>query len=65
MSIDNREKAEESLRARENSFRHIVDTIPVLVCTLTAQWELELVNQPLLDYFGKTLDELKKHRHRY
>jgi PAS domain S-box-containing protein len=59
MSIENREKAEESLRASENSFRHIVDTIPVLVCTLTAQWELELVNQPLLDYFGKTLDELK------
>lgn len=50
---------EDPLRVSENRFRLIVDAIPILVCSLTAQWEVELVNQPLLDYFGKTLDELK------
>jgi PAS domain S-box-containing protein len=59
MRIDGREKGKAVADAGENSFRLIVDAIPVLVCTLTPQWGVELVNQPLLDYFGKTLDELK------
>ena len=39
--------------------RQIADAMPVLACTLTAQFEVELATQPLLDYFGVTLDELK------
>src|SRR5258706_97925 len=51
--------AEEALRASEENFRLIVDSIPGLVHTTTAEGELEFVNQQLLVYFGKTLDELK------
>ncbi|MBB6144485.1 hypothetical protein HNQ77_002437 [Silvibacterium bohemicum] len=57
--IDERIKAEESARARENTFRLIVDSIPGLVCTNTPAGELEFVNQPLLDYTGTTLEALR------
>ncbi|WP_158790321.1 PAS domain-containing protein [Granulicella sp. L60] len=57
--IDDRKKAEESTRARENTFRLIVDSIPGLVCTNTPTGELEIVNQPLLDYTGTTLEVLR------
>ena len=43
----------------EQSFRLIVDSIPGLVAIMTAEGELELVNRPVLDYFGRTLEELK------
>jgi PAS domain-containing protein len=39
--------------------RLVIDGIPGLVHTTTAEGELEFVNQQFLDYFGKTLDELK------
>ena len=44
---------------QDREFRLVVNTIPDLVCTLKANWELELVNQRLLEYFGKTFEELK------
>src|SRR5229473_1681684 len=43
----------------EQSFRLIVDTIPGLVAIMTAEGEVELVNRRVLDYFGRTLEELK------
>jgi formate hydrogenlyase transcriptional activator len=52
-------RTKEDLRASEASFRLIVDSIPGLVHTTTAEGKLEFVNRQLLDYFGKTLDELK------
>src|SRR6266436_1963752 len=57
--IDDRKSDEEALRASEESFRLIVDSIPGLVHTTTAKGEAEFFNQQILDYFGKTLDELK------
>jgi PAS domain S-box-containing protein len=57
--VDDRKRAEESLRASELNFRVIIDSIPGLVHTLAATGELEFVNQQNLDYFGKTLDELR------
>jgi formate hydrogenlyase transcriptional activator len=57
--IDDRKRAEEALRASELNFRVIIDSIPGLVHTLTAAGELEFVNQQNLDYFGKTLEELR------
>jgi PAS domain S-box-containing protein len=57
--IDDRKKAEENARARENTFRLILDSIPGLVCTNTPSGELETVNQPLVDYTGMTLEELR------
>ena len=46
--------------ANERELRLIVDTIPGLVAIMTAAGQVELVNQQVLDYFGRTLDELKQ-----
>ena len=44
----------------EQSLRLIVDTIPGLVAIMTAEGEVELVNHRVLEYFGRTLEELKR-----
>ena len=56
--IDNQKRAEEGLRKSENDLRKILDSIPGLVCTLSPTGRIELANQQLLKYFGKTLDEM-------
>jgi PAS domain-containing protein len=57
--IDDRKRVEEALRASELNLRLIVDTIPGLVCTMNASGEIELLNRRVLEYFGKTTEELK------
>jgi len=57
--IDDRKRAEEALRASELNARMIVDSIPGLVARVSAAGEVEVVNRPLLEYFGKTLEEVK------
>jgi PAS domain S-box-containing protein len=52
-------RAEEALRARELNFQLIVDSIPAQVAVITPTGEVQTLNQPCLEYFGKTLDELK------
>src|ERR1700683_1096003 len=47
------------LQQSEECFRLIVDSIPGFVCTLNAAGEGELLNRQLLEYFGKTAEELK------
>src|SRR2546422_8536834 len=59
LNFDASQHAEEALRASEESFRLIVDSIPGLVNTTTASGEFEFVNQQCLDYCGMTLAELK------
>jgi formate hydrogenlyase transcriptional activator len=59
LNFDASQQAEEALRASEESLRLIIDSIPGLVDTMTAEGELEFVSQQCLDYFGMTLDELK------
>src|SRR2546426_11293674 len=59
LNFDALQHAKEALRASEEGFRLIVDSIPGLVDTMTAKGELEFVNRQCLDYFGRTLDELK------
>jgi formate hydrogenlyase transcriptional activator len=59
LNFDASQHAKEALRASEERFRVIVDSIPGLVVTMTAEGELEFVSQQCLDYFGMTLDELK------
>jgi PAS domain S-box-containing protein len=54
-----RERTEAALQESEERFRLIVDSIPGLVCTMTAAGEVELVNRQVLEYFGRTLEELK------
>jgi PAS domain S-box-containing protein len=57
--IEYRKRAEDALRASEQQFRLVIDNVPGLMSTLTAEGEVEFVNQRFLDYFGKTLEELK------
>src|SRR5712692_568533 len=57
--IEERKHAEEALRSNEQNLRLIVDTIPGLVCTMSAAGEVQLLNRQVLEYFGKTTEELK------
>lgn len=57
--VDDRQRAEEALRASELSWRQIVDSIPGLVATLNASGEVEFINRQILEYFGKPSTELK------
>jgi PAS domain S-box-containing protein len=49
----------EGLPVGEVRFRDILDGIPGLVITAAATGELELFNLPVLEFFGKTPDELR------
>jgi PAS domain S-box-containing protein len=57
--IEDRKRAEDALRASEERFRLIVDGIAGHVAIMTPAGEVELVNRPGLEYFGKTLAELQ------
>jgi formate hydrogenlyase transcriptional activator len=43
----------------EQSLRLIIDRIPGQIAVMTAGGEVELVNRQILEYFGKTTEELK------
>jgi len=58
--IDERKRAEDALRKSEHESRLIVDSIPGLIAAFTPGGELEFVNRPIFEYFGKTLEELKR-----
>lgn len=51
--------AEQALRTRELNFQLMVDSIPAQVAVITPSGEVVTLNQPCLDYFGRTLEELK------
>src|SRR6266853_280410 len=57
--VAERRRAEEALAASEESLRLIVDSIPGLVALLTPAGEVELVNPQLVEYTGRTLEELR------
>ena len=57
--IEDLKRAEEGLREREQNLRLVVDSIPGLVCTMNAAGEVQRLNRQLLEYFGKTTEELK------
>jgi PAS domain S-box-containing protein len=54
-----RKRAEEALAANERNLRLIFDSIPGLVSLLTPAGETELVNPQLVEYTGRTLEELR------
>ena len=58
--IAERKTAKEALQVRELSLRLLVDSIPAPVAVMTPSGEVETVNKPNLEYFGKTLEDLKK-----
>jgi PAS domain S-box-containing protein len=59
IDIEDRKRVEEGLRARELSWRQIVDNIPGLVATTGPMGEVEFLNRQTLEYFGRTVEELK------
>ena len=56
---EGQERNEAALQESEERFRLIVDTIPGLVSTMSATGEVQLLNRQVLEYFGKTSEELK------
>jgi len=54
-----RKRAEEALAASEHNLRLIVDSIPGFVALSTPAGEVELVNPQLVEYCGRTLEELR------
>jgi PAS domain S-box-containing protein len=60
IDIEDRKRGEDALRARELSWRQIVDNIPGLVATMGATGEVEFLNRQTLEYFGKTNEELRR-----
>jgi PAS domain S-box-containing protein len=57
--IDDRKRAEDTLRAAEFSLRQTVDSIPGLVARMSPAGEVEAANRQLLLFYGKTLEEMK------
>src|SRR5215469_4396797 len=59
IEIEDRKQAEAALRARELSWRQIIDNIPGFVTTTGAMGEIQFFNHRVQEYFGKTNEELK------
>ncbi len=57
--IEDRKRAEETLRDREQSLRLILDGIAGLVAIMSARGEVEAVNRQVLDYFGESIEQVK------
>jgi len=60
--IDNQKRAEEELRASEVRLRETLDNIPGLVCTISSEGQVVHPNRPFLEFFGKTIEEMKAWR---
>jgi PAS domain S-box-containing protein len=58
LDIEERKLAEEGLRQSEERFRLVLESLAAQVIATTLEGELEFVNQPVLDYFGKTIEQL-------
>jgi hypothetical protein len=58
--IAERQRAEEALLESELNSRLILHSIPGLVCTMSPTGEVDRFNPQILEYFGKTPDELKR-----
>src|SRR5580693_3016323 len=57
--IAERQRAEEALLENELNSRLILHSIPGLVCTMSPTGEVDRFNPQILDYFGKTAEELR------
>lgn len=59
IDIDDRKRAEESLRKRENNLQTIIDTIPALVWSAKADGTAEFFNRHYLEYVGLGLEQVR------
>ncbi len=59
VDVTERKRAEEALRESEARSRSALDGIAGLVAILAPNGEVETVNRPLFEYFGRSLEELK------
>jgi PAS domain S-box-containing protein len=60
IDVEDRTRAEDALRVSEHNLQLIVDTIPGLIAIMSADGAVESVNRQILDYFGRTLEDLKQ-----
>jgi len=58
--IDAQKRAEEALRESENSLRQIIETIPALVFRTSPGGEPDYMNQRIVEYIGKSLQEVRE-----
>src|SRR6202007_3076137 len=57
--IEDRKRVEEALRESEAKFRAAIDGIAGLVAIMAPSGELESVNRQIIEYFGRSAEELK------
>jgi PAS domain S-box-containing protein len=60
--IDDRKRAEEELRTRELDARSLLDNMPGFLARLSPDGTPEILNRRILQYLGKTREELVKWR---
>lgn len=58
VNLARRKKVEESLRQSEARFRQLLESSPVAIAVLDAQWRTEHLNQKLVELLGYALVEL-------
>jgi len=58
--VAERPRARKAVRVSERDSRLIVDNIPGLIALLASDGALTFVNRQVLEYFGQTLEELKR-----
>ena len=59
-AMEDLKDAEETARNAEFNSRLAIDHLPGLVCTASATGETEFVNRQILEYSGRTLEELRQ-----
>jgi PAS domain S-box-containing protein len=59
LDLTERKRAEEALRESERSLRSAIDGIPGQVAVLAPNGDVEAVNRQIVEYSGRSLEELK------
>jgi PAS domain S-box-containing protein len=62
IDVTEQEELTQALRRSEENFRLLVDGIAAQVSTMTTAGGIEFVNQQVLDYFGRTSEDVKDWR---